>query len=572
MTRPPPAGDPGRGPPLLAVALLGACALSGLAGPGQDAGAAHHEARRPAYAAGPAALAEGGEQDAAGTRRPSPANGQPPRELATDALRARPAAWSSLWPLEVRTALGAVAVALVLLGLLRAGARRRRPDAASVAASADARHDALTGLPDRPSFRSRLAEALGRVQRRDGRVAVHCLDLDRFKDVNEALGHATGDALLCMAAERMRACLGEADTVARLGGDEFGVIQAGGAVDPAAAAGLAARLVAAFRRPFTVDGHELRISVCVGGALSPADGRDADELLRSAETALYAAKAEGPNRSRLFVAEMRRRSRARRTLELDLGRAIEAGSLALHYQPKFSLPDCRLAGMEALLRWAHPERGLVPPSEFIPVAEESGLIVPIGAWALRAACAQNRAWQRAGLPRMRVAVNLSAAQFVQPDGLVATVAGALEASGLEPDGLELEITEGVLLADTREVLGTLARLRDMGIRLALDDFGMGYSALGYLQRFAFDTLKIDRSFVAELDGGGGGVPIVRAVVDLAHGLNMTVVAEGVETAAQLTRLKTMACDAVQGFLLASPEPETAFAARLGAPDGGRGAW
>ena len=411
-----------------------------------------------------------------------------------------------------------------------------------------AHHDVLTGLPNRALFRSRLEEALAHMRRDGDPLAVFCVDLDQFKPVNDTLGHAAGDELLRLVAARMRRCVRERDTVARLGGDEFAVLQlAPTSIDAAAA--LAAHIVATLSTPFDIHGQEVVIGASIGVALAPADGDLTDTVLGHADIALYRAKAEGRRTYRFFEPEMNARSTARRTLERELRGAIADGALDLDFQPLFNLRDNSLNGFEALLRWRHPERGVIPPADFVPLAEETGLIVPIGEWVLRRACRAAAAWP----PHLRVAVNLSPVQF-RRRGLVQTVRSALAGAGLRADRLELEITEAVLLADGDENIRLLHQLRALGIRIALDDFGTGFSSLSYLRAFTFDKLKIDRSFVHELCGSAHCEAIVRAVVTLAGGLAITTTAEGVETDAQLQRLRDEGCDEAQGFLLGRPAP------------------
>jgi diguanylate cyclase (GGDEF)-like protein/PAS domain S-box-containing protein len=418
-----------------------------------------------------------------------------------------------------------------------------------------AHHDALTGLPNRVLLRDRLGQALARARREGEAVAVLCLDLDGFKAVNDALGHAAGDRLLEAVAARLAASVREADTVARLGGDEFAVVQAGLA-QPEAADALARRLVEALSRPFPLEGgHEAAVGTSVGVALFPADGDGPDGLLRRADLALYRAKAEGRGAHRFFEEAMDARLQARTALERDVRRALAEERFELHYQPQVDLATGRVTGAEALLRWTDPERGPVPPSEFVPLAEETGLIVPLGEWALRAACGEASRWPAP----LRVAVNLSPVQFRKP-GLAATVARVLRETGLEASRLELEITEGVLLRDTEATVAELRALRALGVRVAMDDFGTGYSSLGYLRRFPFDKIKIDRAFVADLGRSADAAAIVRAVVGLGHGLGMRANAEGVETAEQAAMLKAAGCGEVQGYHFGRPMPAGEFAA------------
>jgi diguanylate cyclase (GGDEF)-like protein/PAS domain S-box-containing protein len=413
-----------------------------------------------------------------------------------------------------------------------------------------AHHDALTGLPNRVMFHERLADALARVRRAGAGpgLAVHCLDLDHFKSVNDTLGHPVGDLLLKAVAERLGAWVGEEALVARLGGDEFAVIQPL-ATGPDAAGELASRLIAVVAAPYEVQGHEVVIGASIGIAIAPDDGETAEELLRNADMALYRAKGEGRGASHFFEPEMDRRIQARRSLELDLRKALANGEFELFYQPLINLGSNAVTGFEALLRWRHPERGMISPAEFIPLAEEIGLIVPLGEWVLRQACSEAATWPG----EIKVAVNLSPAQF-RSRGVVQAVMSALAHSRLPPQRLELEITESVLLGETEANLATLHRLREIGARISMDDFGTGYSSLSYLRSFPFDKIKIDRSFVRELAERLDCVAIVRAVAGLGASLGIATTAEGVETPEQLERLRREGCTEVQGFLFSPPRP------------------
>jgi diguanylate cyclase (GGDEF)-like protein len=417
-----------------------------------------------------------------------------------------------------------------------------------------AQHDALTGLANRALFHTRLCEAVARARR--GKVcAVLYLDLDHFKAVNDTLGHPIGDALLCDVTTRLEAELRESDTVARLGGDEFAIVQT--SVDqPHDATALARRLIDVLGQPYQIDGHQVIIGTSIGIAVVPGDGEDPDQLLKNADMALYRAKEDGRGRYRFFEPEMDARVQARRTLELDLRKALAENQFQVFYQPLMNIKTRRVTGFEALVRWFHPERGIVPPIDFIPFAEEIGLIVPLGEFVLRRACADAATWPG----RQKVAVNLSPVQFGSRT-LVQDVADALRDSGLEPARLELEITETVILEDTEATLVVLHQLRDLGIGIALDDFGTGYSSLSYLRRFPFSKVKIDRSFVEELGRGGDCDSIVEAVVDLCSRIGMITTAEGVETEEQLQRLSGGNCTEAQGYLF-SPARPTAEVAEL----------
>jgi diguanylate cyclase (GGDEF)-like protein len=403
-----------------------------------------------------------------------------------------------------------------------------------------ARHDALTGLPNRLHFRECSEQALSLVRRGES-IAVLCIDLDSFKEVNDTLGHPAGDELLKKVADRLRRIVRETDIVARLGGDEFAVVQVGlKRADEVTL--LASRLIAELSEPYDVDGHEVVIGTSIGIALAPGDSSDPDQLLKDADMALYRAKAEGRGMFRFFEAEMDARIQARRKLEMELRKAVIQGEFEVLYQPIISLKDNQVAAFEALLRWNHPERGLVMPDEFISIAEDIGLIGCIGEWVLREACAEAATWPRS----ISVAVNLSSSQFRKT--LVPAVVQALAATGLCPERLELEITESVLLQNNESTLLMLRQLHDLGVRISMDDFGTGYSSLSYLRSFPFDKIKIDRSFVSELETRPDCAAIVRAVAALGGTLGIKTTAEGVETVGQLEWLRSEGCTEVQGFL------------------------
>ena len=408
-----------------------------------------------------------------------------------------------------------------------------------------ARYDVLTDLPNRVSFHERLTEALIRIPVHK-QVAVLCLDLDRFKSVNDTLGHPVGDALLQQVAERLKASVRENDWVSRIGGDEFAVIQAP-ASQPESAVTLAERIVSDLGRPFYVGTHQISIGASIGISVAPVDSLEPNQLLKNADLALYQAKAEGRGNHRFFVPEMDRRMQSRRSLELDLRRAVVDGEFEMYYQPLVDTSDGQISGFEALLRWNHPSEGLILPDQFIPSAEDIGLIVPIGEWVLRQACSLAATWPT----HIGVSVNLSPAQFRTGD-LVRTVTTALAVSGIEPSRLHLEITEGVLLEHTDETLKILHSLRNLGVRIAMDDFGTGYSSLSYLRSFPFDKIKIDQSFVQDLFSGSEALSIIRAVTDLGRNLGMTTTAEGVETAAQLEQIQKEGCSEVQGYYVGRP--------------------
>jgi diguanylate cyclase (GGDEF)-like protein len=414
-----------------------------------------------------------------------------------------------------------------------------------------ARHDALTGLPNRVLFRDKMEQAL----RRGEKLAVMFLDLDRFKSVNDSLGHSVGDALLCAVTERLQRVVRGVDTVARLGGDEFAIVQSN--VRPTDTSELAAKIIETIQEPFEVLGHQMVIGTSIGIAMAPADGNEPDQLLRNADMALYRAKANGRGNYHFFQPEMDAQMQERRRLELDLHKALVADQFELYYQPLVQLSNNEVCGFEALIRWNHPERGLVGPDQFIPVAEEIGLIVPLGEWVLRRACRDAVAWPT----NLSVAVNLSAAQFRNPM-LPLSVVSALGQSGLSASRLELEITESVLLQDDRTVLDTLHQIRDLGVRISMDDFGTGYSSLSYLRSFPFDKIKIDRSFISELGKANDCVAIIRAVTRLGASLGMITTAEGVETEEQLEILRAEGCVQVQGYLFSKPKPLAEIPAML----------
>ena len=409
-----------------------------------------------------------------------------------------------------------------------------------------AHHDTLTGLPNRVLLNDLLVPKLRDLDSENHKIGILHLDLDRFRLTNEIHGSAVGDRVLRTITERLHETLQGHDYLARIGNDEYAVIL--NHIDrPDRAAQMAERLLAVIARPIDVSGLDIEISVCIGIAVAPDDGNTAEQILRNASLALQRAKEAGKGVIRFFESSMDDRLRARRTLERDLKQAIEHRQIEVHYQPLYSSSKNSLAGFEALARWYHPQHGLIPPTEFIPVAEESGLIIPLGQAVLWAACAEAATWAAP----LRVAVNLSPAQFRHP-GLVDGIYAVLEGTGLEPERLELEVTESVLIAETGHALVTMQRLKKMGIRLALDDFGTGYSSLSYLHRFPFDKIKIDRSFVAALEQDSEAMAIVRAVVAMGHSLRMTVTAEGLETHEQLGYLRELSCDHLQGFLLGKP--------------------
>jgi diguanylate cyclase (GGDEF)-like protein len=410
-----------------------------------------------------------------------------------------------------------------------------------------AHYDALTDLPNRVHFRERLEQAMKAV-RPGEQLAVLYIDIDEFKSVNDALGHPVGDELLMGVADRLRSCLSASDVAARLGGDEFAVIQTA-IKSQSETTELVDEIHSAIRRPFECMGHLITTDASIGIALASGDGLDLDQLLRNADLALYGAKGDGRRTYRFFEAGMDARARERRSLELELRQAISDGSLEAWYQPVLDLETNRISSCEALLRWRHPERGMISPAEFIPIAEETGLINQLGHWVLNTACAEAVNWP----DEVRVAVNVSPIQF-RSQTLALNVAAALAASGLSAGRLELEITEAVLIRDDEAALEVLHQLRKLGVRIALDDFGTGYSSLSYLQRFPFDKIKIDRSFIRDLAGAGASSSIVQAVVNIAAASDMTTTAEGVETEQQRNLLHILGCTEMQGFLFSPAIP------------------
>jgi diguanylate cyclase (GGDEF)-like protein len=414
-----------------------------------------------------------------------------------------------------------------------------------------AHYDALTDLPNRVLFAEQLGMALGMISPGD-QLAVLYIDIDEFKGVNDSLGHQVGDELLKAVAGRLRGCVAATDLVARLGGDEFAVIQTAIA-GPAETMELVARIYAAIREPFEIAGHLLATDASIGIAMAPQDGTDLDQVLKSADLAMYAAKADGRRTYRFFEPGMDARVKAKRLLELDLRQAIAEGGFELHYQPLVDLTAGKVTGCEALLRWRHPVRGMISPADFIPVAEETGMIDPLGEWVLRTACTEAASWPGG----VKIAVNVSPVQFRSP-AFALKVATALAISGLPPQRLELEITEAVLIRDDESARVMLHQLRELGVRIALDDFGTGYSSLSYLQRFPFDKIKIDRSFIKDVAESGGSSCIVQAVVNIATARNMTTTAEGVETEQQLEILRRLGCTEMQGYLYSPALPAAAI--------------
>ncbi|MBI2297292.1 MAG: EAL domain-containing protein [Betaproteobacteria bacterium] len=423
-----------------------------------------------------------------------------------------------------------------------------------------ATHDGLTSLPNRVMFSQLLNLAIQSARRYTRNFAVLFIDLDRFKLINDTLGHEAGDKLLQEIATRFTGCLRESDVVARLGGDEF-VVLVQEVSEAEHVATVARKLLSAAIKPVVLAGQECRVTASIGICLYPADAQDEQSLMKHADIAMYLAKEEGKNNFQFYSEDIKVQSLERLTLETSLRRALERDEFFLHYQAKLDLRTGQITGVEALLRWQHPDLGMVSPVQFIPIAEETGLIVPIGRWVLQTACAQNVAWQREGLPPVCMAVNLSARQFADED-LLKDIAAALEQSGMRPELLELELTESMVMQSPERVTRLLAAIKQMGVRIAIDDFGVGYSSLAQIKRFPIDTLKVDRSFIRDLAGNAEDRAITEAIIAMGKTLSLTVVAEGVETQEQQTFLLNHACDAMQGYYFSRPVPQEEFASFL----------
>jgi len=471
--------------------------------------------------------------------------------------------------------LGSILVVVVtaLLGRMswQLGQSRLREGEAKVAHAQRveylAYHDALTGLPNRTMFSKLLSQSISEARRYDRQLAVSFLDLDRFKRINDTLGHEAGDQLLQEVATRLEECVRDSDTVARLGGDEF-VVLLPELADGKYAATVAQKILTAVAKPFTLIGQEFRVTTSIGISVYPQDGLDEQTLTKNADIAMYQAKTEGKNNFQFYSEKLNANSLERLTLESSLRLALERKEFRIHYQAKRDIASGHVTGMEALLRWEHHDLGTVAPMRFIPIAEETGLIVPIGKWVLKAACAQNVAWQNQGLPHLVVAVNLTARQF-RDEQLLSDLTSILAATGMDPHLLELEIAESLLTHDVENTLKTLTALKGIGIRIAIDDFGTGYTSLATLQRFPLDTIKIDRSFIRTVASANADTGLTDAIMAMGNSLSLTVVVQGVETREQVEFLRTHACDELQGFYFKKPLPAEEFAKLLHAQAAGR---
>jgi diguanylate cyclase (GGDEF)-like protein/PAS domain S-box-containing protein len=427
-----------------------------------------------------------------------------------------------------------------------------------------ATRDPLTELPNRVLFNDRLEQGIVAARRTGQSLALLFIDLDRFKNINDSLGHQVGDLLLREVANRMHGCIRKGDTLSRLGGDEF-VVTLEGLQQAEDAAQVAAKIIKALSRPCEIAGHTLNTSCSIGISIYPLDAEDDRALMKNADTAMYHAKEKGRDNYQFFSPEMNVRAVERHTLETALRAGLERQEFTLYYQPLVDLRSGKIVGMEALLRWQHPERGVLSPATFMAVAEESGLIEPIGQWVLRTACQRAKAWLDNGYPPLKVAVNISPRELIRPREFARGISRILSSTGLDPRYLELEMTESLLVQNAEENIAVLRKLGQEGVRIAVDDFGTGYSSLSYLRQLPIDTLKIDRSFVRDIERDPKDVPIIRAIVAMAHSLGLQVTAEGVETRGQLDALARLDCDEYQGYLFSKPLPAVEIAARFLAP-------
>jgi diguanylate cyclase (GGDEF)-like protein/PAS domain S-box-containing protein len=419
-----------------------------------------------------------------------------------------------------------------------------------------AHFDVLTGLSNRTYFNSRLAEEVSRCKRYDRRLVVMFLDLDNFKKINDSLGHDVGDLLLKEVSQRIGICLRDTDIVSRLGGDEFTVILTELAKDEDAALA-AQRIIDAVSRPFILRQHEFYVTVSIGMAVYPLDGENGDTMVKNADTAMYYAKSQGRNNYQFYSAQMNAAHMERLTIESQLRKAVENREFVLFYQPQISIQTGHIIGAEALIRWIHPVKGMIPPMKFIPVAEETGLIIPISEWVIMTACEQNKRWKDEGFPPLTVAVNISMRHFMQPN-LLDVIAEALQKTGLPSPCLELELTESIVMHNVDEVIRILQKFRETGVQSSIDDFGTGYSSLNYLKRLPINKLKIDQSFVRNITADQNDAMIVKTVIEMAHNLGLRVIAEGVETSDQVNFLRTLACDELQGYFFSKPLPAEEF--------------
>lgn len=476
-------------------------------------------------------------------------------ELSEEAARAK-AEWGAMNEGHLREANERLVMATI-----RAQTMTEAAESATAQMSYMAQHDYLTGLPNRALLSDRLHQAIAAAQRHSKRVALMYLDLDHFKHINDSLGHSVGDRLLQSASMRLQACLSRrSDTVSRQGGDEFVVLLA--EVESVQEAGMAAeKLIAAMAEPHLIDGHRLHVTLSIGISLYPDDGMDAETVVKNADTAMYHAKKSGRNNYQMFTADMNLHAVARRSVEDSLHVALEQHGLVLHYQPKVNLQSGVITGAEALVRMQQDDKELVYPSDFVTVAENCGLIVPLGKWVLGEACRQTAEWLQAGLDVGRIAVNVSTIEF-HGEGFLAGVRDILENTGLDPGRLELEMTESGLMKETGPTIDILRELKQLGVNIAIDDFGTGYSSLSYLRRFSIDTLKIDQSFVNDINDDTDQVPIVSAIIAMGKSLKLQVIAEGIETPQQLAFLQSHQCVEGQGYYFNRPLPANEFAALL----------